>query len=147
MKKLISLFLAILMVFSVATVAFAEGDVQDPPAASENQDAQPVGNNEGTPADAQPAEEQKPAEEEKKDESADVKELIDKFQNLPSSTRHSLFIIGKIALKFVKIFAKLGFKFGLIDANSVVNSVAEAFGLDPETELPAGTAEAIRTLI
>ena len=151
MKKLISLLLALLMVFSVATVAFAaEGDPQDGAVTGDTQEPAQSADDQTPAQDPKPADEEKKDEEKKDDAKVDtekVEELLGKFKDMPSSTRHTLFILGKIALKFVKIGAKLGIKFGLIDMNSIVNSVAEAFGLDPETELPAGTADAIRTII
>ena len=147
MKKMISLFLALLMVFSVATVAFAADDDTQAPVATDAQD-------EGaTAVDAQdegaePATDKQDTEE-KKDESdsKSAEELLDQIKDMPVGTAKALLKVGKIVLKFVKIFAKLGIKFGLIDTDDIVKSVAEAFGLDPETELPEGTSEAIRVLI
>ncbi len=137
MKKMISLFLALLMVFSVATVAFAADDDTQAPVATDAQD-------EG----AEPATDKQDTEE-KKDESdsKSAEELLDQIKDMPVGTAKALLKVGKIVLKFVKIFAKLGIKFGLIDTDDIVKSVAEAFGLDPETELPEGTSEAIRVLI
>ena len=147
MKKMISLFLALLMVFSVATVAFAADDDTQAPVATDAQD-------EGAPAvdaqdeGAEPATDKQDTEE-KKDESdsKSAEELLDQIKDMPVGTAKALLKVGKIVLKFVKIFAKLGIKFGLIDTDDIVKSVAEAFGLDPETELPEGTSEAIRVLI
>ncbi len=147
MKKMISLFLALLMVFSVATVAFAADDDTQAPVATDAQDK-------GAPAvdaqdeGAEPATDKQDTEE-KKDESdsKSAEELLDQIKDMPVGTAKALLKVGKIVLKFVKIFAKLGIKFGLIDTDDIVKSVAEAFGLDPETELPEGTSEAIRVLI
>ncbi len=142
MKKVISLFLALLMVFSVATVAFAaDADTQDPP---EQVDVQDEGA-EGTGTQEEPASQpatDPAAEEEKKED-----DLLDTIKDIPVGPAKAVLKVGKIILKLVKVFVKLGIKFGLIDTDEMVNSVAEAFGLDPETELPEGTAEAIRVLI
>ena len=155
MKKMISLFLALLMVFSVATVAFAAGDetpVDSQTSGSQSSEETPAAsedNKDETPATGEENKDETPAAEEKKDDedSFDMEELLEKFKDMPSGEKKAVFKIGKIILKFVKLFAKLGIKFGLIDTDEIVKSVAETFGLDPETELPAGMSDAIRVLI
>ena len=142
MKKVISLFLALLMAFSVATVAFAaDADTQDPPEQVDVQDEGAEGSGTQEEPASQPATDPA-AEEEKKED-----DLLDTIKDIPVGPAKAVLKVGKIILKLVKVFVKLGIKFGLIDTDEMVNSVAEAFGLDPETELPEGTAEAIRVLI
>lgn len=143
MKKVISLFLALLMLFSVATVAFAAGnDTDDPVPVGGPQD--PAGETPDTPpVDAQDEGADNTAEEPAKEDT----DVLEQIQDIPVAPAKAVLKVGKIVLKLVKVFVKLGLKFGLIDSDELVKTVAEAFGLDPETELPPGTAAAIITLI
>ena len=134
MKKIISLFLALLMLFSVATVAFAADEGTETPSGTEVVEPQDEGA-EGSETPTEPA---------KEETSADLLETI---KDMPVGEAKALLKVGKVVLKLVKVFVKLGIKFGLIDTDDLVKQVAEMFGLDPETELPAGASEAIRILI
>lgn len=143
MKKVISLFLALLMLFSVATVAFAAGnDTETPVAVGESQNK--AGETPDTPpVDAQDEGADNTAEEPAKEDT----DVLEQIKDIPVAPAKAVLKVGKIVLKLVKVFVKLGLKFGLIDSDELINTVAEAFGLDPETELPPGTAAAIITLI
>ena len=153
MKKIIALFLALLMAFSIATVALAEGegsgtdnqtqDVQTPEGGDNTQNQGAETQN----TENQNTENQNTEETTTTAASDTLNTVIDTVMNMPSGSAMALLKVGKIVLKFVKVFVKLGMKVGLIDTESIVNSVAEMFGLDPETELPAGNAQAINTLI
>ncbi|MBR3095078.1 MAG: hypothetical protein IKH12_05775 [Clostridia bacterium] len=108
MKKLISVLLAILMVFSVVTVAFAaEG--------------------EGAGAAEEPA-----ATEENKNEAFDaiVKLLIGDgtIENIPLGTAKAGLKVAKIFLKLAKAFLKVGDALGFIDGDKIfldlVNTIA-----------------------
>ena len=138
MKKIISILLALLMVFSVGTAVFAADGADDTPAAVDQQD-------EGA-LDVQDEGADSPttAPEETTTEKTDILEQI---KDMPVGEAKALLKIGKVVLKLVKVFVKLGMKFGLIDTDDLVNKVAEAFGLDPETELPPGTADVIVMLM
>lgn len=106
MKKLISVLLAILMVFSVVTVAFA--------------------------ADGDPAEEPAATEETQENSAFDaiVKLLIGdgSIENVPLGTAKAGLKIAKIFLKLAKAFIKVGDALGFIDGDKIfldlVNSIA-----------------------
>ena len=124
MKKLISVLLAILMVFSVVTVAFAaDGDT--------------------------PAEETK----ESSAFDAIVKALIGdgSIENIPLGTAKAGLKIAKIFLKLAKAFIKVGDALGFIDGDKIfldlVNSVAGMLNnggdeapAEPAPETPAQPA-------
>lgn len=135
MKKIISLFLALLMLFSVATVAFAADEGTETPSGTEVVEPQDEGA-EGSETPTEPAKEETSAAD-----------LLETIKDMPVGEAKALLKVGKVILKLVKVFVKLGIKFGLIDTDDLVKQVAEMFGLDPETELPAGASEAIRVLI
>ena len=105
MKKLISLLLAVLMIFSVVTVAFAaEGEGEEQPAAAEE--------NNNAALDAI------------------IKALIGdgSIENMPLGTAKAGLKIAKIFLKLAKAFIKVGDALGFIDGDKIfmdlVNSVA-----------------------
>ena len=125
MKKLISVLLAILMVFSVVTVAFAaDGDAAQEPAATE---------------------------EAKENSAFDaiVKLLIGdgSIENVPLGTAKAGLKIAKIFLKLAKAFIKVGDALGFIDGDKIfldlVNSIAGMInngGEEPAPETPATPA-------
>ncbi len=115
MKKLISILLAVLMLFSVVTVAFAaDGDDAEQPAATE----------------------------ENKNEAFDaiVKLLIGdgSIENIPLGTAKAGLKIAKIFLKLAKAFIKVGDALGFIDGDKIfldlVNSVAGMLNKDDSGE-------------
>ena len=119
MKKLISVFLAILMVFSVVTVAFA--------------------------ADGDPAEEPAATEETQENSAFDaiVKLLIGdgNIENVPLGTAKAGLKIAKIFLKLAKAFIKVGDALGFIDGDKIfldlVNSIAGMLNNGGNEEAPA----------
>ena len=119
MKKLISVLLAILMVFSVVTVAFA--------------------------ADGDPAEEPAATEETQENSAFDaiVKLLIGdgSIENVPLGTAKAGLKIAKIFLKLAKAFIKVGDALGFIDGDKIfldlVNSIAGMLDNSGEAETPA----------
>jgi len=129
MKKLISVLLAILMVFSVVTVAFAaDGDATQEPAATEE-------TKENSAFDAI------------------VKLLIGdgSIENVPLGTAKAGLKIAKIFLKLAKAFIKVGDALGFIDGDKIfldlVNSVAGMLNnggdeapAEPAPETPAQPA-------
>ena len=123
MKKLISVLLAILMVFSVVTVAFA--------------------------ADGDPAEEPAATEETQENSAFDaiVKLLIGdgSIENVPLGTAKAGLKIAKIFLKLAKAFIKVGDALGFIDGDKIVldlvNSIAGMINNGGEEPAPETSAE------
>ena len=123
MKKLISVLLAILMVFSVVTVAFA--------------------------ADGDPAEEPAATEETQENSAFDaiVKLLIGEggIENVPLGTAKAGLKIAKIFLKLAKAFIKVGDALGFIDGDKIfldlVNSIAGMINNGGEKPAPETQAE------
>ena len=122
MKKLISVLLAILMIFSVVTVAFAaEGEGEEQPAASEENSNEAL--------------------------DAIIKALIGdgSIENMPLGTAKAGLKIAKIFLKLAKAFIKVGDALGFIDGDKIfldlVNSVAGMLNNGGE-EAPADTPAA-----
>ncbi len=107
MKKLISLLLALVMVFSITTVAFAE---------------------ETTEPDTTVTEEI-PTDEEETDP---LQFLLD----LPFWTVKPMLKFAKIALKLVKVYVKLAVIFGVVDKNDIISQIEELINsnMNPETE-------------
>ena len=91
MKKIISLFLALLMIFSVATVAFATAE--DTTAPADVEATAPAEDEEGT------------------QDFGDLQWIMD----LPFWTAKSGLKIAKIAIKLVAVYLKVGKIFGLVD--------------------------------
>ena len=121
MKKLIAVLLAVLMMFSVVTVAFAEGETEEPTTTA--------------------------AEEENSNAALDsiIKLLIGdgSIENMPIGTAKAGLKIAKIFLKLAKAFIKVGDALGFIDGDKIfldlVNSVAGMFNTGEE-EAPADPA-------
>ena len=123
MKKIISLFLALLMVFSITTVAFAEDAAAD----DSQTTTQPSGD----------------ADEGGEGESEAAPETDDTLQwllDLPFWTVGPALKFAKIALKLVKVYVKLAIIFGIIDKDDIIGQIedliAGAMGSEeaPETE-------------
>ena len=108
MKKIIALLLALIMIFSMGTVAFAEGEDVNGDTSSET-----------TP----PAEEEG-AEEEGTDEDSLLGEY-DWILDLPFGTVKPAFKIAKIVLKLAKVYLKLGFVFGFVDKEAFMQQVGD----------------------
>lgn len=113
MKKLISVLLALLMVFSVVTVAFAaDGDAAEEPKENSAFDAI-------------------------------VKALIGdgSIENIPIGTAKAGLKIAKIFLKLAKAFIKVGDALGFIDGDKIfldlVNSIAGMLNNGGQEEAPA----------
>ena len=106
MKKIISILLAIVMTFSVATVAFAADD------ATENPDVAvtDVENNEETT---------EPSDDEEATSS------LDWILDLPFWTVGPALKFAKIALKLVKVYVKLAIIFGVIDKDDITGPIYE----------------------
>lgn len=123
MKKIIALLLALIMTFSMGTVAFAEGEAEG---GDETVVTPPSEGGEG----------ESEAEGEEETEASDFDWLLD----LPFWTVKPAAKIAKIALKFVKIYVKLAIIFGVIDKNDIIGQIedliAGATGGEeaPETE-------------
>lgn len=99
MKKFLALVLALIMTFSVATVAFAtEGETTTAP-------------EETTTA---------PAED-----GADEAGSLDWILDLPVWTLKPGSKIIKIALKLVKAFVKVAMAFGIIDAGDIIDQIMD----------------------
>ena len=126
MKKLIALLLAVLMMFSVVTVAFAEGEPDDTTTTAA-------------------------AEEENSNAALEsiIKLLIGdgSIENMPIGTAKAGLKIAKIFLKLAKAFIKVGDALGFIDGDKIfldlVNSVAGQFNTgDEEAPAPENTTAA-----
>lgn len=101
MKKIISLLLALIMTFSLCTVAFATGD-----AAEETETT--------VAADAEVTE---PAEE----EAGDFDWLLD----LPFWTVKGGAKVAKVFLKLAIVVVKVGSIFGLIDTDDIIGQITD----------------------
>lgn len=108
MKKIIALLLALIMTFSMGTVAFAEGEEGTTPDTSET-----------TP----------PAEEEgTEEEGADEDSLLGEYDwilDLPFGTVKPALKVAKIVLKLAKVYLKLGFVFGFVDKEAFMQQVGD----------------------
>lgn len=124
MKKIISILLALIMAFSMCTVAFATDGATEGDDITTNQPAE--GENDG---EADGSEE----------EAGDFDWLLD----LPFWTVKPALKIAKIALKLVKVYVKLGVIFGFVDKNDIIGQIedliAGAMGNEeaPEVQEPA----------
>lgn len=138
MKKVISLLLAVLMIFSVATVAFAT----DAPAEDTNTEV--------VDPDA-PAEDGTEGEEGEESVIPDLGEY-DWILDLPFWTVGPAFKFAKIALKLVNVYLKVAKIFGLVDQdmgdmilgaiidliqNAENGEQTEEPSTEPSTEAPA----------
>ena len=108
MKKIIALLLALIMAFSMGTVAFAEGeDAGDPPVAEDT-------TNDGEEA-----------------EGSDEESILGEYDwilDLPFGTVKPAFKIAKIVLKLAKVYVKLGFVFGFVDKEAFMQQIADFIG-------------------
>ena len=104
MKKLISILLALLMIFSIGTVAFAaDGDGTEDPAVVDTED---------------------PAADEDSFE----------FTDLPFWTVKAGFKLGKVVLKLAKAFLKVADALGLIDVSEMLQGLSDQITASQEGE-------------
>lgn len=106
MKKIIALLLALIMTFSMGTVAFAEGTDT---------------NGETTP----------PVVEEEDTEGTDEDSLLGEYDwilDLPFGTVKPALKIAKIVLKLAKVYIKLGVVFGFVDKDALMQQVYDFIG-------------------
>lgn len=108
MKKIIALLLALIMTFSMGTVAFAEetdtnGDASSSTTAPEDGDT---------------------------DDSEEESILgeYDWILDLPFGTVKPALKIAKIVLKLAKVYVKLGIIFGVIDKDALVDQISDFIG-------------------
>lgn len=120
MKKIIALLLAVIMTFSLGTVAFAT-DVEAP-AADETTTTAPA---EGEDATTE-------------EEAGDFDFLLD----LPFWTVGPALKFAKVALKLVKVFVKVGTIFGLVDTNDIVGQIMDLIESSQNAEGEAETTVA-----
>lgn len=119
MKKLIALFLALVMVFSLTTVAFAAEGTTETTAASEETTAP-----EGT-----------------EEEAGDFDFLLD----LPVWTLKPMLKVAKVALKLVKVVVKVGAVFGMEPGDiieQITNLIESTENSEEETTAPVTTTAA-----
>ncbi len=123
MKKIISLLLALVMVFSITTVAFAEDTtVQDPETTTEATEGETEG---------------------------EEKDPLQFLLDLPFWTVKPMFKFAKIALKLVKVYVKIAVIFGIIDKNDIIGQIEDLIadnmngGAEGEdvTDAPTGEEE------
>lgn len=100
MKKFIALVLALIMTFSLCSVAFAEGEAD---------------------TTAPETETTVPAEGEGEEEAGELDWLLD----LPFWTVGPAFKFAKIALKLVKVFVKVAAVFGIVDTDEIVQQIID----------------------
>ncbi len=101
MKKILALVLALIMTFSLCTVAFAEGEAADETTTTEA--VVEDGTEEGT------------------EEAGDFDWLLD----LPFWTVKGGAKMAKIALKLVIVIVKVGSIFGLVDTNDIIGQIMD----------------------
>ena len=106
MKKIIALLLALIMTFSMGTVAFAEG----------------TDTNDDTTVETTP-----PAEEEGEEEAPLLGEY-DWILDLPFGTVKPALKVAKIVLKLAKVYVKLGLIFGIIDKEAFMQQIGDFIG-------------------
>ncbi len=109
MKKLISVLLALIMIFSVTTVAFAADTDDTTPPASE-----------GTTT-----EDSTEGSEEAEGEEDSLLGEYDWILDLPFATVKPALKIAKIALKFYKVYLKLGLIFGWVGKEEFTKQVSD----------------------
>lgn len=120
MKKIIALLLAVIMTFSLGTVAFATD--AETPAADETTTAAPSEGGEG----------------ESEAEAGDFDWLLD----LPFWTVGPALKFAKVALKLVVVFVKVGSIFGLVDTNDIIGQITDLIESSQNAEAEAETTVA-----
>lgn len=106
MKKIISILLALIMIFSVTTVAFAADEEATTPPATE----------ETTPAEGEEG------------ETTEEEPLLGEYDwilDLPFGTVKPALKVAKIALKFFKVYLKLGLIFGWVDKEEFAQQISD----------------------
>ena len=114
MKKIIALLLAVVMTFSLGTVAFATdagADETTTSASTENDDTTAPEENDGVADDE--TKEEAPAGE------------LDWLLDLPFWTVGPALKFAKIALKLVKVYVKLAMIFGIIDKDEITGQIMD----------------------
>ena len=114
MKKFIALILALIMTFSIGTVAFAQGEADAP---ADTETTAPIeGEGEG------------------EEEAGELDWILD----LPFWTVGPAFKFAKIALKLVKVYIKIAAIFGIIDTSDIISQIVDmitnAENSQPEAE-------------
>lgn len=110
MKKIIALLLALIMTFSMGTVAFAEG----------------TDTNDDTTAETTP-----PADGEEDAEDTEEDSILGEYDwilDLPFGTVKPALKIAKIVLKLAKVYVKLAIIFGVIDKDALVDQIGDFIG-------------------
>lgn len=129
MKKIIALLLALIMTFSMGTVAFAEGEV--------------AGGDETvvTPPPSEGGEGESEAEGEDAEGTEDsILGEYDWILDLPFGTVKPALKVAKIVLKLAKVYVKLAIIFGIIDKDALIDQIGDFIGgligdeQPPETE-------------
>lgn len=127
MKKIIALLLALIMTFSMGTVAFAAEDEVTPPTEGSTETTTPDadGDDEGITDDID-----------------DALGEYDWILDLPFGTVKPALKIAKIVLKLAKVFVKLGFIFGFVDQEAFYAQIGDFIsGLIGDETAPEETPE------
>lgn len=119
MKKLISLFLAVLMIFSVASFAFAEGEE---PGVGEGVVTEDPAPEDPAPEDPTPED---PAPE---DPTGGLIPDLGEIEDMPLWQAKLYAKVAKIAVKLIVAFVKIGVKLGFIEKDDIVAKVEELVG-------------------
>ncbi len=119
MKKIIALLLAVIMTFSLGTVAFAT-DAEAP--AEDETTTVAEGEVTGT----------------EEEEAGDFDWLLD----LPFWTVGPALKFAKVALKLVKVFVKVGTIFGLVDTSDIIGQIVDLIASSQNAEGEAETTVA-----
>ena len=111
MKKIISVFLAIVMIFTVTTIAFAAEDPTDEPTVDESTTVESEETTGG---------------------------ILDNVEDLPLWTVKVGLKVGKVIIKIVAVIVKVGMALGLIDSDELLQKVKDMFGGNTD-EVPEET--------
>ncbi len=117
MKKILALVLALIMTFSLCTVAFAEGEV------AEDETTTEAVVDEGT------------------EEAGDFDWLLD----LPFWTVKGGAKIAKIALKLVIVIVKVGSVFGLVDTTDIIGQIMDLIASSQSGDVEETTTAPVET--